>query len=218
MKECRICNTEKEDTDFRPKRRVCRECERAHGRAYRRNNPHKGKNWTENNREHMKKLQSSWYDSNKEHINAKFRERYNNTSSDFKKVKNYRTGLNHMLGGEQKTNKHVGCHVNRLKNWCEYCLEEDMTMNTYAETWVVDHVIPLDFTDKYGFEILAMWYNIMPVKDNYNLEKNKYTDPEQVMIHYENVRSYFEDRNLKLDQEYMEILAKHLDAGNPLEP
>ena len=30
---------------------------------------------------------------------------------------------------------------------------------------------------------------------------------------------YFEmNIDLKLDQEYMEILAKHLDAGNPLEP
>jgi hypothetical protein len=91
-------------------------------------------------------------------------------------------------------------------------------MDTYGETWVVDHVIPLDYTDQYDFEILAKWYNVMPVKDLYNLEKNKYVDSDQVMIHYENIRSYFEIRNLELDQEYMEILAKHLDAGNPLEP
>lgn len=218
MKNCRICNIEKEDTDFRPKRRVCKDCEREHGRAYRRKNPDKSKQWAEQNKERMKELQSNWYKSNKDHINAKFRERYNDKTSDFKKVKNYRTALNHMLGGEQKTNKYVGCNVNRLKNWCEYCLEEEMTMDTYGETWVVDHVIPLDYTDQYDFEILAKWYNVMPVKNLYNLEKNKYVDSDQVMIHYENIRSYFEIRNLELDQEYMEILAKHLDAGNPLEP
>lgn len=55
----------------------------------------------------------------------------------------------------------------------------------------------------------------MPVCDSYNLKKNKYVDSDQVMIHMENLRSYIEDRNLQLDHEYMELLAKHLDAGNP---
>jgi len=32
------------------------------------------------------------------------------------------------------------------------------------------------------------------------------------------VKSYFENRNLSLDTEYMELLARLLDAGTPLEP
>lgn len=212
MKTCNKCGDTKDDEEFRPKRRVCKDCERAHGRTYRRNN-NKAKQWAEANKDRMKKLQANWYQTNKEKINTTFRERYHDTSSDFKKIKNYRTALSHMLGGEQKTNQHVGCHVERLKDWCDYCFEKGMTLDNYGDKWVVDHVIPLDTEE--DFALLAKWYNIIPTREQYNLEKNKYIDIDRIMIHMENVRSYFEDRKLKLDQEYMELLAKHLDAGNP---
>jgi hypothetical protein len=218
MKDCNKCRVQKDDNDFRPKRRICKDCEREHGREYRKNNPDKSKEWADKNKERMKELQSNWYKSNKNQINTKFRERYHNVSSEFKKVKNYRTALSHMVSGEQKTNKYVGCDSRRLKDWCEYCLEDNMTMDTYPITWVIDHVIPLHFSEQYGFEFLAKWYNIMPVQNKYNLVKNKYIVPEQLFKHIEKVKSYFENRNLSLDTEYMELLARLLDAGTPLEP
>ena len=58
----------------------------------------------------------------------------------------------------------------------------------------------------------------MPVQNKYNLVKNKYIVPEQLFKHIEKVKSYFENRNLSLDTEYMELLARLLDAGTPLEP
>lgn len=38
MKTCRKCEIDKEESNFRPKRRVCKECERAHDREYRKKN------------------------------------------------------------------------------------------------------------------------------------------------------------------------------------
>jgi hypothetical protein len=211
MKKCRICNIEKIGDEFRPKRRVCKECERAHGRKYRKENSHKSKQWAKNNKERMKELQSNWYKSNKKQINIKFKQRYHDTSSSFKKIKNYRTAITHMLGGKQKTNKYIGCHVNRLKDWCKYCFEKGMSLDMYAKTWVVDHVIPLNLSEKYDFESLAKWYNIMPVKSVYNLQKNKYIDSQQLQLHLKNIKKYLQVRKLKIDQEYMKLLAKLLE-------
>ena len=218
MKQCRTCMLEKDENNFRPKRKVCNDCERTYGREYRNKNPDKSKKWTEENKKRMQELQSKWYKSNKDYINTKFRERYHDVDSDFKKVKNYRTGINHMLAGKQKTNKYIGCNMDHLNDWCEYNFEDGMLRETYGKSWVIDLVIPLDFANIYGFTTLAKWYNVCPVKDIYNLKKNKYIDTFQLMTHMENIRSYCDYRNVKLDQEYMEILAKHLDAGNPLEP
>lgn len=218
MKDCNKCKVQKDDNDFRPKRRICKDCERKQGREYRKNNPEKSKEWADKNKERMKELQSNWYNSNKNKINTKFRDRYNDESSDFKKIKNYRTALNHMIRGKQKTNKYVGCDSRYLKDWCEYCLEDNMTIESYSNTWVIDHVIPLDFSEQYCFEVLTKWYNIMPVENKYNLVKNKYLDREQLFKHNEKLKSYSKNSNLNLDIEYRELLARLLDAGTPLEP
>jgi hypothetical protein len=58
MKYCNKCRVQKDDNDFRPKRRICKDCEREHGREYRKNNPDKSKEWADKNKERMKKLQS----------------------------------------------------------------------------------------------------------------------------------------------------------------
>lgn len=219
MKQCRKCNTEKSEEDFRPKRRVCKECERAHGRAYRKSNT-KAKEWTEQNKDRMKELQSNWYNENKEKINTKFKERYHDSSTDFKKIKNYRTAINHMIGGTQKTNKYIGCNRDDLIKWCEFSFSDGMTIDNYGTFWVVDHVIPMDKISEEPdlFNTITKWYNIMPVFADYNLKKNKYVDSEQIEKHRQKLLDYYEIRNLKPKKDYMELLARWLVAGNPLEP
>lgn len=209
MITCKKCQTEKDDDDFRSKRRVCKDCERAHGREYRRVNKDKSKKWTEENKERMKELQSNWYKANKQKINEKFKQRYRDTSSDFKKIKNYRTAVCYMLGGMQKTNKYIGCGREPLVKWCESSFEEGMTMKNYGKYWVVDHVIPLDTLKENPdlFEMLTKWYNIMPVTNSYNLTKNNRIYPEQVEKHLNRLIEY---KNKKIDQKYLEYLQKTL--------
>lgn len=214
---CKKCETEKAVEEFRPKRRVCKDCEKEHGRMYRRDNKEKSKYWVETNGERMKELQSNWYKANKDKINTKFKERYHDTSTDFKKIKNYRTAINHMLGGTQKSNQYIGCKRDHLVKWCESAFEEGMTMENYGAYWVVDHVVPLDTLKESPelFKLVTRWYNVLPVSINFNLRKNKRIDTEQIERHLLRIS---ENRDLKIDQEYSELLAKLLVAGNPLEP
>lgn len=200
---CRKCK--KEDQDFRHNRRVCKNCEKEQGREYRKNTT-KAKEWSEANKDKMKYLQSEWYKANKPKINTKFQERYHGINSNFKLIKNYRTAVSRMIIGNQKTNKYIGCQVDFLKEWCKFCLVNDMTMDNYPKIWVVDHVIPLDKIDKYGFEVLAKWYNIMPVHTLYNLQKNKFIDNYQLTKHKENLEKFCKLKKLKLDQEYIQYL------------
>lgn len=216
MKNCKKCNFEKNDEDFRHNRRVCKECEKKHGREYRKNNKDKSKKWADENKEKMKELQHKWYTENKSQITEKFKKRYHDSSSDFKKIKNYRTAICHMIGGHQKTNKYIGCNSDFLKKWITMNFDDKMSYDNYGEYWVIDHVIPLDMKDKYDFEILSKWYNICPMEKNENLVKNKYINTHQVKKHSENLQKFNE--NKKIASKYLEILAKHLVAGTSLEP
>lgn len=214
-KECKKCKKNKDLINFRKNRRSCKDCEREYGRKYRRENPEKSKNWVKNNSEKMQFLQHKWYINNKEKINGKFRDRY---KSDiiFKKIKNYRTALNHIIGGKQKTNKYIKCSKKHLLNWIEFCFTDNMSFKNYGKIWVVDHVIPLN--ENIEFDILSCWYNIMPVLNKYNLKKNKYIDPKQLLKHKKNLIEFNNILNRDfINKIYIDILAKYLDAGTSLE-
>jgi hypothetical protein len=206
-KKCKICEEEKEDDQFRPKRCQCKDCEKSNGRKYRRENPDKSKKWVSENKDRMSELQANWYKSNKTKINEKFKERYHDTNSDFKKIKNYRTAINHMLNGHQKTNKYIGCKRDLLVEWMTYCFEDGMNMENYGTFWTVDHVIPLDLTSKNPelFDMISKWTNIMPVLSTYNLTKNKRVDKEQVNKHSEKLRHFLNHKKIR-DNIYEEYL------------
>jgi hypothetical protein len=182
-----MCNEIK--TNFRGNRKKCLDCERKYGRDYRASNT-KSKEWRENNKEQMKKLQSDWYKKNKEKINKKFADNYHNPNSDFKTIKNYRTALSHIVNGKQKTNKWIGCDGKFLKDWLSFCFDSEMTFENYGNYWTIDHVIPLDKRDEYSFEILAQWFNIQPIIKSNNHIKNKYIDKKQIKLHIEILEKY----------------------------
>ena len=198
-KTCIKCEIDKEESDFRHKRRVYKECERAHGLEYRKKNREKSKKWATENKERMKDLQSNWYKKNKTKINERFIDRYHDTSTNFKKIKNYRTAINHMLGCVQKTNKYIGCKRGKLIEWNECCFEDDMTMENYGTYRTVDHVIPLDIikTDEILFDMIVKWNNIMPVHAKFNLVKNRKTNAEQIERHLKNTRHFYDQKKLK---------------------
>jgi len=201
MIKCKKCDIDKDKDSFNHNRRICKECLKKNGRDYRRSND-KSKQWANNNKERMKELQSSWYIKNKIKIREHQNELYH-TNSDYKKIKNYKTAVSHMINDKQKTNQYIGCDSNDLKYWCEFCFTDNMLHCNYSNVWVIDHVVPINNKDL-DFNILSKWYNIMPVKKTYNLIKNKYIDKKQIKMHILNLELYYELENI--DQNYIRYL------------
>lgn len=134
----------------------------------------KSKKWVTENKERMKELQSNWYKKNKiKSTRGLMLGIIIPVQTSKKKIKNYRTAINHMLRGVQKTNKYIGCKRGKLIEWMEFRFEDDMTMENYRTYWTVDHVIPLDIikTDENLFDMIVKWNNIMPVHTKFNLVK-----------------------------------------------
>jgi hypothetical protein len=98
-------------------------------------------------------------------------------------------------------------------------MEDGVTFADYPTKWVIEHVIPLNMLKhlpESQHHLLFHWTNIMPACPQYNLEKNKRLDADQIEHHLVRVRAYHKvKRNLTLNLEYIELLAKHLVAGNP---
>ena len=51
-----------------------------------------------------------------------------------------------------------------------------------------------------------------------NLKKNNKIITQQITEHLQRLKKYHIENNIELPQEYIELFAKHLVAGNPLEP
>jgi hypothetical protein len=51
-----------------------------------------------------------------------------------------------------------------------------------------------------------------------NLKKNNKIITQQITEHLQRLKTYHIENNIELPQEYIELFAKHLVAGNPLEP
>ena len=223
-KFCSKCKQNKDISEFRSYfrkernkiqiRSNCKDCERAHGRAYRQSESgkQKSKEWIEQNRERFSELQHNNYEKNK----AKIRETYNNryhSDEDFKREKGYRSAVQRIASGKQKTTKYMSCTNKRFLDWLEFNFEDGMSHNNYASKWNVDHVIPLNERrddDAYQFDIISKWYNITPVNPSYNLTKNKHRDLDQASSHLERYELYCSIRKLKIDTKYTHLLNKYI--------
>jgi hypothetical protein len=215
---CSKCNIDKNKKEhFRVNRKTCKDCERSHGRNYRRENKDKSKEWVENNRERMSELQSNWFQRNKNDICEQKKIRLK-TDGEFKKINDYRSKIRHMIKSNSKYYDSIGCDSEHLKEWCELFFEyfeNTTTIEDHGKIWVIDHVIPIKDIDEHNEIHILRWYNIMPALKKDNLKKNKYVDLEQIKRHLQVIeenKEYF-----SVDNEYINILAKHLDAGNSLE-
>jgi hypothetical protein len=62
------------------------------------------------------------------------------------------------------------------------------------------------------------WRNTMPLSVKDNLSKNNKIIKEQIKIHLNTLEKYHIKENIMFPQQYINLFAKHLDAGNPLEP
>jgi len=228
-KICRICDEEKEDTEFRKGRFKCLECERDNGRTYRKSDHGQTKSakWLEDNQEQMTKLQAEWYQNNKDHINEKYNERYHNDPEfKFKKCTQIRIIIALKNAGTQKQDRtiaYLGCKINKFKNWLEYNFDENMTLENHGEYWHMDHVVPVntfDLLDNDQALLCFNWKNVTPLKGSENMSKHDSIQKDQIAKHMQNLLKYKKEvkpsknKKDKVDfDEYLQLCATHLVAG-----
>ena len=141
----------------------------------------------------------------------------------FEKFKSYsRTRIYNCL--KRNKNKHdheyLGCMPSEYLQWI--CFNaKDFTLENYGKVWHIDHVIPLS---KFNFEneqeaLLAFnWRNTTPLLARDNLVKNNKIIPSQIEQHLETLTDYHKKNSIELPQVYIDLYARFLEAGTPLEP
>lgn len=210
--KCNKCG--KRTSDFRINRQTCLDCERAHGRKYRRETT-KSKEWTENNKEQMAKLQREWQKKEKK------------DNPLYKTATTHRTILCQWVKNPKaKTSKYVNCTRSQFIHWLMFLMTDDMTLENYATVWEIDHVIPIQqYTRGHEPEAVVLtWMNVRPCLCKDNGRKSKNIDVDECLQHLENLNAYITHKKIKEDSEYITAVqricdnAKHLVAGIPLEP
>jgi hypothetical protein len=121
---------------------------------------------------------------------------------------------------ENHTIHYLGCDTNSYFEWL-LSYNENYTIENRGKEWHIDHVIPLsrfDLDDKDEQLLAFNWRNTMPLSAKENLSKGNNIDKTQIEQHYNHLLEYHKNQNIEIPKEFVELFAKHLDAGIPLEP
>ena len=209
-KKCKKCSTSKHITLFRPGRIECMECERIHGKLYRRGKGKiKSQEWTENNSERMKELQKNWYQNNKKTINEKYNTRIKEDIG-FRLKKNYQSRLISAIKVKsQLTCEYLECDTDHLKKWLSYCFTDGMNYENYGKTWHVDHVIPVssrDILEKDNQLLIFPWFNLSPMLACDNMKKGNRIIKKQMINHVKKLKSFCKMEEIKLPKKYLDCV------------
>lgn len=246
-RKCRRCTTIKNQTDFRHNRRICNDCERAGYRDYRKSDRKveasvKFIATTTGDIEPLKEFYKEREveipetitpeDINKlPEVNKKNKRvfRKKEPKSDRKVmtehtrrlVKACRTRLKRFFKTKfYKTLNCIGCDSEFLKKWLEFNLTDDMKLENHGKLWHIDHVLPISIFDlsiDKEKTICFHWSNLAPLHRIKNMAKGNRIDKEQLKSHLESLKKFIIKENISLEQKYIDLFAKHLDAGTPLE-
>lgn len=226
MRSCKYCNQEKSESEFRKNRRKCKSCERKDWRAYAKKNSKKRKAYREANTEKMHALQANWYKRKKEKVNEKNKKRYHQ-DLEFKKRKNIMRVIQMWKGGRancKRKSKYLRCSQDFYMKWLQFNFHSGMTTETKGFSWHPDHVIPRNLFRLYdangilkanNIRLCYSWYNVSPMMKVSNLSKHDKIDLEQLEHHVESLKCFALKTGEKVDQDYYELCATYLDAGNP---
>ena len=141
----------------------------------------------------------------------------------YEKFKRYaRTRIYNCLKGNKTKHAHeyLGCSPPEYFKWMLFNTS-DFTLETYGKVWHIDHVIPLskfDFINEQDRLVAFNWRNTMPLLAKANLSKNNKIVKPQIEQHLATLKTYHIDNNIELPQIYIDLFAKYLAAGIPLEP
>lgn len=114
----------------------------------------------------------------------------------------------------------IGCDSELLKKWLEFNLSDDMTLEDHGKIWHIDHVLPIsqfDLSKDRELTICFHWSNLAPLHRIKNMAKGNRIDKQQIKQHLEALKKFIIIENISLEQKYIDLFAKHLDAGTPLE-
>jgi len=121
---------------------------------------------------------------------------------------------------EWHTVKYLGCTSHEYIQWiCKY--DENYNLENHGKEWHIDHVIPLsrfNLEDEEEQLIAFNWRNTMPLSAQENLSKNAKILKPQIEQHLKYLRKYHREKKTKIPKKFIDLFAKHLDAGIPLEP
>ena len=140
------------------------------------------------------------------------------------KFKRYiRTRIYNCLRYKNKTKHSVdylGCSSDEYFKWI-FNYNNNYNLENHGKEWHIDHVIPISKFDlsNESEQLLAFnWRNTMPLSCKENLVKNNKILIEQIKEHLNLLQNYHIKHNIQLPQIYINLFARYLDAGNPLEP
>ena len=122
-----------------------------------------------------------------------------------------------MKNKNKSTSEYLGCSRDEYIKWL-LCNNNNYNLENRGSEWHIDHVIPLSQFDLENEQeqILAFnWRNTMPLSCQENLSKGIKIIKEQIEQHYKNLIDYHNKNNLELPIEFIDLFAKHLDAGKP---
>ena len=140
------------------------------------------------------------------------------------KFKRYiRTRIYNCLRNKNKTKhsiEYLGCSSNEYFKWIFNC-NNNYSLDNHGNEWHIDHVIPISKFDLNNQEeqLLAFnWRNTTSLSSKENLSKNNKIIKSQIEQHYTKLLEYHIENKLDLPQVFIDLFAKHLVAGSPLEP
>ena len=207
FKICKDCYVVKKEEEFRPKRNKCKKCENKERVAYNKGQiqklPQMEKEVEED--DFAKQLKASCRIRIRETLPLDYADK---------------------ISKEQRFTyiyEFLDCDMEHLKKWLRYNYTNEMKDKYYGATWSMDHVIPIKTFDiknklEENKKCCYGWFNISPLGLSENFKKSITINKIQLQTHLDKLLSFCEQNEIEPNEEYLQLCAKHLDAGNPLEP
>jgi len=187
---CKCCNEVTLKTNFRGKRKICRNCENEKDR----------KRYNDN---------ADILDRKKDYVKNR-----KQTDPIFRFTISQRKRISNALKQKQKkTIEYLGCNADMLFNWLNCNFNDKITFETYGKEWHIDHVIPISRFDltKESEQLIAFnWRNTSPLSVKENLSKHNRLVSLQIEQHYKKLLEFHTEKNIEMPQEFIDLFAKHL--------
>jgi hypothetical protein len=195
MQLCKYCNKERQLTEFDKQSKRCKPCRR--------------------------KRDIDWYKKNKASKHKKLRKRYH-SDPEYKKRKKIQSAICKWTRANcQKDSKYLRCSYAFYIKWLQY---HGINMEDHGK-WHPDHVIPRNKfkllqedgqLNENNVRLCYSWYNVMPILKGENMSKHDNVDTTQLKQHVETLKNFCSTGS-EVDQDYYELCATYLVAGNSLE-
>ena len=132
-----------------------------------------------------------------------------------------RTRIRGCLNGKKSkhTHEYLGCSAVEYLKWI--LIDTNFTVENHGSVWHIDHVIPLshfDLQNEHEVFMAFNWRNTMPLLVKDNLTKSNKIIPSLIKQHLKTLTDYHKKNSIELPQVYIDLYARFLEAGNPLEP